>query len=155
MASFGVKGGDNSAKVFAELGKKLGKGNLLKVGFFETETYPDGMHVAQAAFWAEYGTKSAPPRPFFRNMIATRSKEWGAVLAAALKITGNDILFACVVPGNCHAAWHALTKQGWEDYRRDGWRSCRPREGGSNQLRRINKTPRGQWSDAEQYQLRG
>lgn len=28
----------------------------VEVGYFETDTYPDGLHVAQVAYWNEYGT---------------------------------------------------------------------------------------------------
>lgn len=30
----------------------------------------DGLPVAQVAFWNNFGTETAPPRPFFSNMIA-------------------------------------------------------------------------------------
>ena len=55
--------------------------------------------AAQVAFWNEYGTTSntvgmlAPgnvhikPRPFFRTMIERKSKTWGKLVAAALKMS--------------------------------------------------------------------
>lgn len=48
------------------------------------------LHVAQVAFWDEYGSKTSPPRPFFRNMIRDNSGQWGAQLALALKQSGMD-----------------------------------------------------------------
>lgn len=48
------------------------------------------LHVAQVAFWDEYGSKTSPPRPFFRNMIRDKSPQWGPQLADALKTSGMD-----------------------------------------------------------------
>lgn len=62
----------------------------LEVGFLEGATYPDGTPVAAVAFWNEFGNGSAPPRPFFRNMIAKESPEWPAKVAALAKATDNN-----------------------------------------------------------------
>jgi hypothetical protein len=49
----------------------------VEVGFMEDAKYDDGLSIAQVAFWNEYGTTKtngqpgSPPRPFFRNAIAT------------------------------------------------------------------------------------
>lgn len=59
------------------------------IGFLEDATYPDGTPVAAVAFWNEFGNGSAPPRPFFRGMIAAESPGWGDKLAAAVKATGD------------------------------------------------------------------
>ena len=48
------------------------------------------LHVAQVAFWNEFGTKIAPPRPFFRQTIAAKSPEWGDNLAGLVKANGYD-----------------------------------------------------------------
>ena len=48
------------------------------------------MHVAQVAFWNEYGTATAPARPFFRTTIAERSGDWGDVFKAGLKLYAMD-----------------------------------------------------------------
>lgn len=50
----------------------------------------EALHVAQAAFWDEYGTATAPARPFFRNMIRSESPEWGVSLGNYLKSTEYD-----------------------------------------------------------------
>lgn len=97
-----------------EIAQKAGVAHV-DVGFMAGATYPDGMPVAMVAFYNEFGTKGramgdqphpdaiaegerrapevvggAPPRPFFRQMIAKDSPVWSAHLALALKSTGGD-----------------------------------------------------------------
>ena len=48
----------------------------VRVGVLENATYPDGTPVAMVAFWNEYGTRLAPPRPFFRNAISENKGNW-------------------------------------------------------------------------------
>lgn len=90
------KGGDKLAAKLREISTRLGtSGAAVKVGFLEGATYPagsstPGLPVAQVAFWNEFGTRRAPPRPFFRGAIAKHSSEWGADLAAYLKTTKLD-----------------------------------------------------------------
>ena len=86
----GFSGGAKLEAVLRDTAKKLSDGKLLRVGFLEGETYPDGTNVAQVAFWNEYGTVKSPPRPFFRSMIADKSQKWGAALGANLAATGYD-----------------------------------------------------------------
>jgi hypothetical protein len=62
----------------------------VEVGFMEDATYPDGTPVAAVAYWNEFGNGSAPPRPFFRGMIAEESPSWGDKVAALAKSTNND-----------------------------------------------------------------
>src|SRR5690348_14910432 len=83
----GFVGGNRLKAHLAGLAEKLGDGKVLRVGFLEGETYPDGTNVAQVAFWNEYGTVKSPPRPFFRQMIAAKSPGWGAALAKNLTAT--------------------------------------------------------------------
>lgn len=86
-----ISGGDKLAKALAQIATKA-RGNL-KVGFLPEDKYRNGVPVAAAAFWAEYGhggTMPAPPRPFFRTMIAKESGTWGPKLAALLAKNGND-----------------------------------------------------------------
>lgn len=64
--------------------------SLVKVGFIDGSTHPGGQPTALIAFWAEYGTETAPPRPYFRNMIAKHKGEWGAQLAKILAANGGD-----------------------------------------------------------------
>lgn len=90
MASVGFKGGEKLNKILAYIAEKAGKGGLLKVGFLEGATYPDGTNVAQVAYWNEYGTVTSPPRPFFRQMIASKSPKWGAALGKSLISSDYD-----------------------------------------------------------------
>lgn len=48
----------------------------LQVGWFSSANYTDSLSVAQVAFWQEFGTKSAPPRPFFRPAVAENKGKW-------------------------------------------------------------------------------
>lgn len=88
MSAF--KGGDKLQAVLRGVAEKVSKDKVLRVGFLETAKYPDGTNVAQVAFWDEYGTKSAPPRPFFRTVIAEKSDGWGRALGRALKDNDYD-----------------------------------------------------------------
>ena len=51
-------------------------GAHVKVGVLENSKYPDGTPVPLVAFWNEYGTRTAPPRPFFRDTIDQNKKSW-------------------------------------------------------------------------------
>jgi hypothetical protein len=65
----------------------------LEVGFLEGAIYSDGTPVASVAFWNEFGHGGnfpAPPRPFFRPMIAKESPSWPAKMAALVKATDGD-----------------------------------------------------------------
>lgn len=61
----------------------------VEVGFLEGN-YPDGTPIAAVAFWNEFGNGSAPPRPFFRTMIAKESPSWPDKVASEAKRTNND-----------------------------------------------------------------
>ena len=88
MATPGASGGD---KLLAALNERLSKQDAaVRVGFLEGAKYPDGLQVAQVAFWNEYGRVGQVPRPFFRGMIAAKSAQWPDDLAKILKATGGD-----------------------------------------------------------------
>lgn len=58
------------------------------VGWFEdTETYPDGLPVAQVAYDNEFGNskKGVPSRPFFRRAIAINEGSWIDFCTKSLK----------------------------------------------------------------------
>jgi hypothetical protein len=62
----------------------------MRVGFLEGSTYPatpgqGTLHVAQVAFWNEFGTSRAPARPFFRGMIRREEGGWGGQFADFLR----------------------------------------------------------------------
>lgn len=87
-----VKGGN---KFEAELQRMVGavaSAESVKVGFLEGATYPDGTSVAMVAAIQNWGAPAAgiPPRPFFTNMIAAKSPEWGPATGALLVANGYD-----------------------------------------------------------------
>jgi hypothetical protein len=124
-----LKGGKALERHLAMIARKLGKGVAVKVGFFESERYPGGKYhwsdkrlagmspegrhlaeflegkdkpqiaVAQAAFWAEFGTKRAPARPFMRTTVASKSPRWGLGLGNALRKTHYDARAALALMG--------------------------------------------------------
>ena len=65
----------------------------VSIGFMEGATYPDGTSVASVAFWNEFGHGGrfpAPPRPFFRTMIAQNQDNWPEMMAQHLRATKFD-----------------------------------------------------------------
>lgn len=83
---------DRVAKHITDLAKRMGDG-AVEVGFMEDATYPDGTPVAEAAINNEFGHGGqfpAPPRPFFRTMIATEKPTWGGKVAHLAKVTDYD-----------------------------------------------------------------
>lgn len=85
------KHGD-AEKALNEILKKVGNGAVLRVGFLEGATYPDGKPVALIAAIQNFGApaRGIPPRPFFDNMIANKQEEWGPASAALLKQNNFD-----------------------------------------------------------------
>lgn len=88
MASF--KGGAALEKRLNELAAKVSKPANLSVGFLSGSTYPDGTSVPIVAALNEFGSKKAPPRPFFRNMIAEKSPGWGKAIGDLLQANNYD-----------------------------------------------------------------
>ncbi len=93
MATIGLKGGQTLVRRLEEMAKKLGDGGTLRVGFLEGATYPDGTPVALVAAVNEFGRpdQNQPPRPFFRDMIAAKQKDWPRALRAVAKNNDYDI----------------------------------------------------------------
>ena len=56
----------------------------LKVGIMGGKTYPDGELVAAVGAANEYGTKTAPARPFFRSTIASNRAVLPEMIASLL-----------------------------------------------------------------------
>lgn len=49
----------------------------VNVGWFEDQTYEDGLTIAKVARWNEFGTKAGiPQRPFMRRTMMKHEKEW-------------------------------------------------------------------------------
>lgn len=83
---------ENVNNILSGIAKRMGGGSV-RVGFLEGATYPDGTPVAAVAYWDEFGHGGrfpAPPRSFFRTMIAKESPDWGAKMAAYAKAAGYD-----------------------------------------------------------------
>lgn len=93
MATVDLKGGEALARKLKELADKLGDGGTLRVGFIEGASYPDGTPVALVAAANEFGRPdhNQPPRPFFRGMIAEKSKSWSKALGALARNNDYDI----------------------------------------------------------------
>lgn len=94
MAGHTLQGADGVAKALEEIAKRMGGGEV-RIGFPEGDLYSDGMPVAAAAFWNEFGTATIPARPFFRPMIAAESPGWAKKMAGLAKATdydGNKVL---------------------------------------------------------------
>jgi hypothetical protein len=124
-----LQGGKALEKHLRTIRKQLGNGAAVKVGFFESETYPGGKRhytkkrlaamspegrafaqhlegkdkfagpVAQVAFWNEFGTDGSPPRPFMRKTVASKSPRWGVGLGNALRKTEYDAPAALAIMG--------------------------------------------------------
>jgi hypothetical protein len=85
-----ISGGSKLKRYLEALEEATGAATGVRVGFLENATYPatakrEGLHVAQVAFWNEFGTKFAPARPFFRGMIRAEQDHWGDDLGKHLK----------------------------------------------------------------------
>lgn len=87
-----TRGGDKFEAALKSIAEKASNASLVRVGFLENATYPDGKPVAMIAAIQEYGAPSVgiPPRPYFRSMIAAKSPEWPAAIAGLLKTNDYD-----------------------------------------------------------------
>jgi hypothetical protein len=97
-----VKGGGRARLYLNALRDAVGGASGVRAGFLENATYPPEsesaaqgvLHVAQVAFWNEFGTSRAPARPFFRQMIGRELGDWGDKLGALLKAHEFDTTVA-------------------------------------------------------------
>jgi hypothetical protein len=87
-----IRGGNKLSVKLAEINRAANNAHEVKVGFLSKAKYPDGTPVAMVAAIQEFGAPRAgiPPRPFFRNMIAAKSKEWPRAIANLLKSNDYD-----------------------------------------------------------------
>ncbi len=81
-------GGDALEAKLLEIANRVSEPGVLRVGFLEGATYPDGTPVPLVAAINEYGTATQPARPFFRQMIASKSARWGVKLGRILAANG-------------------------------------------------------------------
>ena len=88
-----ISGGAKAAAYLAKLSGSLKNDPVVKVGFLEGATYPDGTPVAAVAAFNEFGVprRGQPPRPFFRNMIQQKGPTWSAAIAGLMKAHNNDV----------------------------------------------------------------
>lgn len=101
-----VQGGAALQKHLDQIAGQLGSGAGVRVGFLQDATYPADalkkgapLPVAQVAFWNEYGTSRSPPRPFIRDMIASKSPRWGNALGLNLRAVEYDAQAALSLMG--------------------------------------------------------
>ncbi len=87
-----VKGGDKLNEKLLELARSAQTASILKIGFLEGATYPDGTSVPMVAAFNEFGVPShgQPPRPFFRRMVSAKSGEWPKAISNLLKANNYD-----------------------------------------------------------------
>lgn len=86
VVNIDVKGGEQMTRILTDMERNLGSSAMLRVGFLEGAKYPakvnkPALNVATVAFWNEFGTRTAPARPFFRNMVKAKSPGWGRSMA--------------------------------------------------------------------------
>jgi hypothetical protein len=91
MRQLNFSGGEALKTKLQEILDKTGKTAVVKVGFLEGSTYPDGTAVPMVAALQEYGTATIPSRPFFRNMIAAKSPNWGKSLGNIAQANEYDM----------------------------------------------------------------
>lgn len=72
------------------------KSSSVKVGWFESAVYQNGVPVAMVASAQEFGvpSKGVPPRPFFRPTIAQKKESWLTQFSKA----GDAILSGKIEP---------------------------------------------------------
>jgi hypothetical protein len=89
----GIKRSGSAAKALQTIRGRLGRGELLRVGFLEKARYSDGTFVASVAAWNEFGVpeRHQPPRPFFRIAIDKASANWGHNFGVALQSTNFNL----------------------------------------------------------------
>ncbi len=84
MATRSVKMSDAVTAKLLDLAKRAH--GSVKIGFIDNDQAP-------IAAWNEFGHKGrfpAPPRPFFRTMVAEKSPDWPAMMAGELKRSKMD-----------------------------------------------------------------
>lgn len=85
-----IKTSKNLDEELRKIGRKIGRGAAVRVGFLEPATYPDGTKVALVAAVQNFGTARIPPRPFFSNMVDDASPAWGRELATLIQAHGVE-----------------------------------------------------------------
>lgn len=63
---------------------------VVEMGIFEGSTYPDGMSVAQVAFYHEFGTKNIASRSFLRSTEREQQSAWLALYTSQIQAKPED-----------------------------------------------------------------
>lgn len=81
-----IKGGDKFSKELQRIAGAVDSAESVKIGFLQGSTYPDGTPVALIAAIQNWGApaRGIPARPFFSDLIAEKSPEWGPATGALL-----------------------------------------------------------------------
>lgn len=97
-----IRGGEKATEYLRKMKMAIGdRKSSVKVGFLEGATYPDGTSVALIAAIQNFGApaKGIPPRPFFSNMVTTKSPTWGPAMAAVLPAVDYNVKVALAQMG--------------------------------------------------------
>jgi hypothetical protein len=86
-----LSGGEKLQAKLEEIAAKIGRPFMLRVGFLEGATYPDGTPVGYVAALLNYGISNGKVWPFFTKMIAEKAPSWGEQLANLLIHTNYDV----------------------------------------------------------------
>lgn len=76
-----------------DIERKAQEGAHTRVGFLEGQTSENdaSLPLAQVAAWNEFGTKTAPARPFMRDTVANHKGEWAGDLKKLVKKNDYDV----------------------------------------------------------------
>jgi hypothetical protein len=90
-----IRGGEKLAAALAKIASGVSKPATLQVGFLEGSTAPNGDSMPLRAALNEFGHTMAngtvvPPRPFFRNMVGSKSPEWPKAVGDLLLANDYD-----------------------------------------------------------------
>jgi hypothetical protein len=99
MANIEFTGGAKLEAVLKAMAEKSGEAQEVSIGFMAGATYPDGTSVPMIAALMNYGTMTIPPRPFFSNMVKSKSSGWGRSLGRVLKENDFDSAEALAAMG--------------------------------------------------------
>lgn len=99
-----LRGGEKLAAALADIAKQVSKAAVVRVGFLEGATAPNGDSIPLRAALNEFGTSKMPPRPFFRNMIAAKQGEWPSAVAGLLKANDYDAAKTLDITGEAIAS---------------------------------------------------
>jgi len=97
-------GGSKLAEKLSAIAKRMDKNLDLQVGIFAGERYTPRhpirgtkrkpLHVAQVAFWNEYGTSRTPARPFLGTAVSAYKAEWAKNFAGILRASDYNTVLA-------------------------------------------------------------